>query len=305
MADGQQEKVLGTGSGMLTPTGYKDRPKVDINICDKHVPPAADAVIGTCTFYYQPLHGEYWETVEKVSKASIWETVKAFATSWDPWKDKEVSRRLLHRREDLIKLGSTNSDWSRHGNFMMRHIGCGHKPPGYYVSYGYYYCSNYGAKLAPRLTDTGKAWLASARWFLQHYMEQGLQQNMRGDTISIRGKKPNSGTCAMNVPQYSLELDDYTFKTFAFKTHPLAYLDGGLAGLGPHDMVKILGEPNTQEWGDVRTLYQAYDSGVGVGKQYIDNTVDYAKAAGNAASNAVNEHVVDPVARALDKLMSK
>ncbi|UOB55009.1 MULTISPECIES: hypothetical protein [Burkholderia cepacia complex] len=141
MADGQQEKVLGTGSGMLTPTGYKDRPKVDINICDKHVTPAADSIVGTCPFYYQPLHGEYWQTVEKVSKSSAWETVKKFATSWDPWKDKEVARRLLHRREKLIEVRSKDSDWSRHGNFMMRHIGCGHKPPDYYVSYGYYYCS--------------------------------------------------------------------------------------------------------------------------------------------------------------------
>ena len=138
MADGQQDKVLGTGAGMLTPTGYQDRPKVQINICDKHVTPAADSIVGTCPFYYQPLHGEYWETVEKVSKSSAWETVKKFATSWDPWKDKEVARRLLHRREELIKLKSTDSDWSRHGNFMMRHIGCGHKPPDYYVSYGYY-----------------------------------------------------------------------------------------------------------------------------------------------------------------------
>ncbi|MCC5030023.1 MULTISPECIES: hypothetical protein [Burkholderia] len=105
----------------------------------------------------------------------------------------------------------------------------------------------------------------------------------------------------MTVAQYSLELDDNTFKTFAFKTHPLAYLDGGLAGLGPLDMMKILGEPNAQEWGDPRTLYQAYDSGIGVGKQYVDDTVNYAKAAGNA----VNQHVVDPVAQAIEKLMSK
>ena len=184
---------------------------------------------------------------------------------------------------------------------MMRHIGCGHKPPGYYVSYGYYYCSNYGKYLLPQLSDKGKAWLASARWFLQHYLEQGLQQNMRGDTISIRGKKPNSGGCEMNVPQYALELDDDTFKTYAFKTHPLAYLDGGLAGLGPVDMYYILKQPNAQEWGDLRTFSQAFDSGVGVGKQYVDNTVEYAKKAGDA----VNEHVIDPVAQAIEKLMPK
>ncbi|WP_249173466.1 hypothetical protein [Burkholderia dolosa] len=83
MADGQQDSsVLGTGSGMLTPVGYRNRPKVELGQCDKHVPPAADSVIGHCTYYYQPLHGAYLETVEKVSTSSVWETVKAFATSW-------------------------------------------------------------------------------------------------------------------------------------------------------------------------------------------------------------------------------
>lgn len=164
MADGQQDNnLLGTGSGMLTPTGYKDRPKVQISICDKQVTPAADSIIGTCPFYYLPLHGEYWETVRKVSVSSAWETVKKFATSWDPWKDKKVVHELLHRREDLLKPKSINSDWSRHGNFMMRHIGCGHKPPDYYVSYGYYYCSDYGTNLYPTLTIKGKKWLDSAR----------------------------------------------------------------------------------------------------------------------------------------------
>ncbi|MCA8019580.1 hypothetical protein [Burkholderia metallica] len=121
--------TLLAGSGMLTPTGYKDRPKVAINICDKHVTPAPKWIVGTCPFYYRPLHGAYLETVEKVSMSSIWSTIKGFALSWDPWTDSDVAHRLLHRREQLIEPGSSDSDWSRHGNFMMRHIGCGHKPP--------------------------------------------------------------------------------------------------------------------------------------------------------------------------------
>jgi len=62
------------------------------------------------------------------------------------------------------------------------------------------------------------------------------QQNMRGDAMSTRGKKPNSDSCTMNVPSYSLELDDGTFKTDAFKTHPLACLDDALARLGPVEL---------------------------------------------------------------------
>lgn len=197
----QDQHVLGEGSAMLTPSDYKVRPTVQIGRCIKEVPPAADSILGTCPYYYRPLHGAYLETVEKVSMSSIWETVKAFATSWDPWTDKEVARRLLHRREKLIAPESTESDWSRHGNFMMRHIGCQHKPPSYYVSYGYYYCATYGTQLYPRLSANGQAWLRAARWHLQANMEDGLGQNMRGNTIKQTGKKRGSGNFSMIVDQ--------------------------------------------------------------------------------------------------------
>src|SRR5262249_1699504 len=157
--------------------------------------------------------------------------VKAFATSWDPWTDKEISARLLHQRQTLIEPDCTASDWSRHSSFMMRHIGCSHKPPAYYVSYGYFYCSNYGAKLFPTLSPKGKTWLVLARHYLQANMEKGLKQNMLGHLIQLRSVKPGNGSFKMECEQYKLELDNKKFKTFAFKTHPLAYLDGGLADL--------------------------------------------------------------------------
>jgi hypothetical protein len=284
----KRSAVLGTGTAMLTPSGYQVRPKVALSSCNKIVPPAAPSIIGKCPYYYQPLHGEYLETVEKVSVSSAWETVKAFATSWDPWKDKEVARRLLHRREQLIAPESTDSDWSRHGNFMMRHVGCGHKPPSYYVSYGYYYCSTYGAKLYPKLSSDGQAWLEKARWYLQKNMEKGLMQNMAGDEIQMRSQKPGNGSFSMRVQQYGLELDDNTFKAFAFKTHPLAYLDGGLADLPISDLAKITAQPNIQEWGDIRTWEQAVDSG----KVVLPNMINHSD-------------MDDPVGKALDRLLVK
>ena len=284
----QEQHVLGEGSAILTPTDHKVRPAVQVGRCIKEVPPAAASIIGKCPYYYQPLHGEYLETVEKVSVSSVWETVKAFATSWDPWKDKEVARRLLHRREQLIAPESTDSDWSRHGNFMMRHIGCGHKPPSYYVSYGYYYCSNYGAKLFPRLSLQGQAWLRSARWHLQKNMEDGLNQNMIGKQIKISSVKPGNGSFSMSVPQYQLELNDDLFKSFAFKTHPLAYLDGGLAELPISDLARIAMQPNLEEWGDSRTWEQAIDSGRVV------------------LPNMINESDIDDlIGKALGRLMAK
>jgi hypothetical protein len=238
------------------------------------------------------LQCEYTETVEKVTAGSAWATVKAFATSWDPWTNKEVSARLLHQRQTLIQPDCTASDWSRHSNFMMRHIGCGHIPPSYYVSYGYFYCSNYGAKLFPTLSPAGQAWLVLARRYLQLDIEDGLAQNMRKNIIQMSSAKPGNGSFKMTVPQYKLELDSDTFKSFAFKTHPLAYLDGGLAGLQLPDMMKIMGGPALEEWGDWRTYEQVWDSGKAVGGNTIGDAWDAAKG-----------DVADPVSTALGRLM--
>ncbi|WP_322048916.1 hypothetical protein [Paraburkholderia sp. J67] len=291
MAD-EQPGVLGTGSSMLTPSGYAVRPKVPVAICNKIVTPAAKSFIGTCPYYYQPLHGEYWETVTKVSTASAWEAVKNWAEFWEPAKDKKTFQELLNRRESLIQAPSEDSDWSRHGNFMMRHIGCSHRPPSYYVSYGYYYCSNYGAKLYPKLSPKGQAWLKSARFFLQSNMEDGLSQNMRGNAIRQSSRKPGNGSFNMSVAQFMLELNEETFKTFAFKTHPLAYLDGGLADLGPVDMARIAMQPNIQEWADSRTWGQAVDSGWVV-----------AKTRTSEAGDAIGQGV-DAVSYTVQRLLS-
>ncbi|SDR11304.1 hypothetical protein [Paraburkholderia tuberum] len=288
MAENDNTNVTGVFRSFMSPAGYTQRAKADKTRCDLHVTPAADSITGTCEYYYRPLGCAYTETVEKVSTASAWQTVKAFATSWDPWTDKELVHRLLHRREQLIPPNCTDSDWSRHSNFMMRHIGCGHKPPSYYVSYGYYYCSTYGAKLKPRLSDAGKDWLDNARWYLQSNMEDGLSQNMRGNVIQMRSRKPGNGSFTMEVKQFELELVEDTFQTFAFKTHPLAYLDGGLASLPSWDLAKLTMQPNIQEWGDGRTWEQAVDSGKVVLPQMInDSDMD------------------DPIGKALGRLMAK
>lgn len=283
----QDQHLLGESSAMLTPADYKVRPTVQIGRCIKEVPPAAESILGTCPYYYRPLHGAYLETVEKVSVSSIWETVKAFATSWDPWTDKEVARRLLHRREQLIAPESDDSDWSRHGNFMMRHIGCGHRPPSYYVSYGYYYCSTYGTQLYSRLSAKGQAWLRAARWFLQANMEDGLSQNMHGKTIKQSGKKRGSGSFSMEVAQYELELNDETFQSFAFKTHPISYLDGGLADLEVLDLMKVAAQPNVQEWGDSRTWGQAGATAWRVAHIGASEAIDAAQQQSDAVSAAL------------------
>lgn len=286
------EKTVGYGKSYLTPKSYMQRARVERTACELDVTPAADSIIGRCEYYYRPLHCEYTDTVTKVTAASAWTTIKAFATSWDPWTDKEVTARLLHERQTLLQPECTSSDWSRHSNFMMRHIGCGHKPPSYYLSYGYYYCSNYGTKLYPTLSPAGKAWLVLARRYLQLNMERGLQQNMQRDAIQMRSFKPGNGSFTMSVPRYQLETDDEQFKTFAFKTHPLAYLDGGLADLQLPDMLKISGGPAMEEWADGRTWGQVWDSGKVVASDTISD-----------AWNETKSGIDDAVSRVLGRLM--
>jgi hypothetical protein len=196
----------------------------------------------------------------------------------------------LKRRDKLIPPNCTDSDWSRHSNFMMRHIGCGHKPPSYYISYGYYYCSNYGANLKPRLSEKGKEWLDNAKWWLQIYMELGIKQNMRRGVIELASQNPRNGSFKMTVPQYQLEVSEENFKKFAFKTHPLAYLDGGLAWLNPIDMALILSGPAAEEWGDVDTYKQ-------VGSTMWGALKNYGGAIGDESSELVN--------RVLNRLMNK
>ncbi|SEK09265.1 hypothetical protein SAMN05192539_104356 [Paraburkholderia diazotrophica] len=290
MAD--DDRIVGYAESYMTPRSYTKRARVERTACDVQVPPAADSIIGRCEYYYRPLHCEYLDTVTKVTAGSAWATVKAFATSWDPWTDKEVTARLLHERQTLIQPECTASDWSRHSNFMMRHIGCGHKPPSYYLSYGYFYCSNYGAKLYPTLSPAGQAWLRSAKWYLQKNMEDGLNQNMQGKVIKISSAKPGNGSFSMVVTRYQLELDSETFKTFAFETHPLAYLDGGLSDLQIGDMLKIMGGPALEEWADPRTYQQVWDSGKVVASKTLGDAWDSTKI-----------DVDDPVSKILGRLM--
>lgn len=255
--------LWGDAEATHTPVADTRRVPVKVCVCDRHVPPAPENAIGHCVYYYRPLHEEY---IEKTGVAT-WQAVIAWAVEWIPWANTGVARRLLKDRDALIQPGSQAADWSRHASFMMRHIGCGHQPPSYYVSYGYYYCSRYGKLLKPSLSQQGKAWLKFAKKLLQRNMEHGLKQNMAGQLIAISCKRYPNRSFQMTVPRLQLELDDGIFKTFAFKTHVPSYLDAGLADLPFSDLTKIGAEPNIEEWLDPKTWEQALESGEEVGKE--------------------------------------
>ncbi|WP_181423401.1 hypothetical protein [Halomonas heilongjiangensis] len=295
------ERVLGEGNAAYTPTDDTERMSVCLRICDKQVPPAAENLLGRCEYYYRPLHGEY---VEK-SGVATWEALKAWATRWNPFDDAIVLRRLLNNRDRLIEPESTDNDWSRHANFMMRHIGCGHQPPEYYVSYGYYYCSTYGERLRPRLNPQGQDWLDEARYLLQRNIDLGLKDNMKGDEIHVVCRRYPNRSVEMTVPKQELEIDNATFKTFAFNTHVPAYLDAGLADLSIPDLMRIGGQPNVEEWLDRETWRQAIDSGMEVGWEKAvrvgEAVSDTARTAAEAVSGAARQGA-DAVERALQAL---
>ncbi|WP_454725992.1 MULTISPECIES: hypothetical protein [Cupriavidus] len=269
-------KVIGQAQATHTPKSDNRPVRVAVRICDKVVPPAADSILGHCEYYYRPLHEEY----VKKTGVSTWEAIKTWARSWNPYTDQAVLRRILRNRDKLLLARSTDGDWSRHASFMVRHIGCGHRPPDYYVSYGYYYCSIYGAKLGPRLSSLGKMWLKQARYLLQRNMERALEQNMLDSKISISCVRYPNRSVNRTVEKYNLEIHDSIFKIFSFDTHVPAYLDAGLADLPMLDLARIGGQPNVEEWLDKETWSQAISSGNEVAK-------DKARAASDAVERAL------------------
>jgi hypothetical protein len=116
-------------------------------------------------------------------------------------------------------------------------------------------------------------------------MEDGLRQNMKGHVIQMASQKPGDVDFSMDVPQYQLELDDETFKDFAFKTHPLAYLDGGIAYLPPLDLYNVMRQPRLQEWTCGGTYEQVVKTGRGLIKTW---TNDGADAASSGTEDFVN-----------------
>lgn len=298
------DDVLGAADAAYTPTDDTQPVTVNLHVCNKQVPPANEAFLGNCEWYYRPLHDEF---IDKSGVAS-WEALKAWATVWNPFDNVDVFLRFLANRDEMIAPDSAHAHWSRHANFMMRHIGCGHLPPDYYISYGYYYCYTYGERLQPRLSDAGKTWLEDARYLLQSHIEDGLKDNMKGNEITVVCRRYPNRTVQMEVTQYELEVDPITFKTFAFNTHVPAYLDAGLADLPITDLMRIGTQPNAEEWLDEETWNQAVDSGVEVGRVKAKGAWDAVSNAPQAVSEAIYNGAsegVSAVEQALSRLMQK
>lgn len=295
--------LQGSATATLAPLTENKTTQVKVTVCDPKVPTASKSIIGRCQYYYKPLHEEFVEKTGVATRSfpsALWSDIKQWALQWNPWSgtEKETNTALLSKRDELLLAEASDSDWSRHANFMMRHIGCGHTPPPYYVSYGYYYCSRYGKYLEPKLSTKGINWLKAGRELLQINMELGLDQNMQGNDIHIPCRRYPNQDVDISVPKHTLELSHDMFKKFAFDTHVPAYLDAGLADLSLKDLWWIGTQPNIEEWADGDTWSQAGSSALEVSKDWAQQGYEQSK---QAASDAV-EAITDALERALKQL---
>lgn len=98
----------------------------------------------------------------------------------------------------------------------------------YYMNYGYKYCDKFNNVTYFKLSKAGKEWVEATTRILQEKLEEELASNS------------NVECCGL--------------KKAAFDSHPDAYMEGGLEGLGLIDKVKIL---NTVDEIDTDAVVQA------------------------------------------------
>lgn len=290
----------------LTPTGNNSVAKVYLNPperCNPVVNIAHSSTYGKCSYYYIPYKDDPMMKGELVNKNGI--NIRFFLNhadvlvdvtrSQERWKlALEVVLRVIKNREELLKLDESDPKWSRYSDFMKRHTAtCGHLPPTYYRAYGYYYCSRFGEYLLPSMsTNAGRKWLKDARRYLQIYMDDGLNQNNIGTTIRLPCKLAPKASQSMSFAKQTVELSDKTFKTFAFNSHVPAYIDGGIKNVPIEDLMKIIAEPNIQEWMDKETWNQAIQVAEIVlphkAKEALKTATNFVRDGWDAAKNSLD-----------------
>ncbi len=226
--------------------------------CIKEVPAAPSRAIGTCSYYYRPSKDDLVNKSGVNGKEVLAYAIRIYKS---PAEALDVFKRLVTQKNRLIAPESTDPNWSRWHNFKARHNGCGHEPPTYYMSYGYYYCRNFSAHLITRMqSQEGLAWVVKARELLHEYMEKGFKENAKKTVIRtpsrlFEGVKGE----VVHVDLHALELDDKLFKDFAFNSHVAAYLDAGFAEVPVADLVRVFGQPDVDEFTDLATWKQVKD----------------------------------------------
>ena len=123
------------------------------------------------------------------------------------------------------RVGDLNYYRDRNDDFIRRNPG--RSPPDYYLGYGDKYAQRFTTDLRSKLSAAGQVWDSKALTLLQRAMEQ----RRTGDPAAFA----------------ALELDGTQFRSFAFGTHPAAYIGAGLATLDPQDVLLIVDTPDVKD----------------------------------------------------------
>jgi hypothetical protein len=124
-----------------------------------------------------------------------------------------------------VKTGTLDYYKQRYDDFVKRNPGV--KPPDYYLSYGDKYCQKFSQLGAKDLSPEGLKWRDRTLKNLQNAMEQKRMEDPEGFA--------------------KLERDPAAFKSFAYGTHPDAYIQGGLFKLPAQDLLKIAQTPELRD----------------------------------------------------------
>jgi hypothetical protein len=156
-------------------------------------------------------------------------------------------------------IGNVNYYKARNADYLSRHGAP--PPPDYYLSYGDKYARRFTTVLRPKLSATGQAWLDKTFVLLQNAMENRLIKDRSAyDTM---------------------EMDADAFRSFAYGTHPDAYLGGGLSKLGPADLAQIATTPDLGDLATLDGVSQILETGARLLPQWGGQAAD---AIGDAAS---------------------
>ena len=166
-------------------------------------------------------------------------------------------------------IGNVGYYQARNNDYLSRHGSP--PPPDYYLNYGNKYARRFTTVLRPKLSADGQRWLDKAFVLLQTAMENRLVKD--------------------RAAYDALEMDNDAFRSFAYGTHPDAYLAGGLSGLGPVDLAKIASTPDL---GDLLTLdgvSQVVETGARLVPQWGAQAYEGAKDLGGRALDSASEGI--------------
>jgi uncharacterized protein YqjF (DUF2071 family) len=134
---------------------------------------------------------------------------------------------------------------ARNDDFRARHQTP--DPPRYYLDYGVKYFDRFQA-LSKTLSATGKAWVKATAQKLQQMMEARVVQDRQ--------------------TYDQLELDWRKFEEFAYRTHPDAYVQSGLARLPLSDLAEVATTPDAKDILTDQGILQVMRTAIDLAKQY-------------------------------------